>query len=106
MSVTQRLVKSRLLGLARNWLCFCVYPDSNDGRENIWGIHEIGITGQDLKKKFSGFWDRDICFYKPNVGYPCFSKGLPIPVITHVKCVPEALTPFHVCDKWGPNWSL
>lgn len=28
-----------------------------------------------------------------------FSKGLPVPIITHVKCVPEALTLFHVCDR-------
>lgn len=51
MSVTQRFVKSRLLGLARDCLCFCIYPDSNDRRENLWGIHEIGITGQHLKKR-------------------------------------------------------
>lgn len=37
------------------------------------------------------------------MGYPCFSKGLPIPIITHVKRVPAALTPFLVCDKWGPT---
>lgn len=37
------------------------------------------------------------------MGYPCFSKGLPIPIITHVKRVPAALTLFHVCDKWGPT---
>lgn len=51
MSVTQRLGKSRLLGLPRDWLFLCIYPDSNDRRENLWGIHEIGITGQDLKKR-------------------------------------------------------
>lgn len=63
MSVTQRLVKSRLLGLARSWLCLFIYPDSNDRRHNFQGIHEIGITGQDLKKKFSGFGEETIdCF--------------------------------------------
>ena len=100
-------MKSGLLGLARDWLCCFNYPDSNERGENLQGIHGRGITDQHLKKgSFLVMGKRQFASRSQMWVDLCFSKGLTVPIITHVKCVPEALTLFHIHDKWCPNREL
>lgn len=65
-------------------------------REYMEGELQISIE----KRKFSGF-EGEILFTSRSQMWVelCFSKGLPVPIITHVKCVPEALTLFHLRDR-------
>lgn len=102
------ICKSGLLGLARGWLCCFNYWDSNERGENLQGIHGRGITDQHLKKgKFSGYGEETLFASRSQMWVDlCFPKGLPVPIITHVKCASETLTLFHICDKWCPNRSL
>lgn len=101
-------MKSGLLGLARDWLCCFNYSHSNERGENLQGIHGRGIADQHLKKgSFLVMGKRHCLLLEAKCGLTyAFSKGLPVPIITHVKCVPEALTPFHIRDKRCPNRSL
>lgn len=100
-------MKSGLLELARDWFCYFNYPDQmrrGKPSDNMWKRNYRSVFE---KEKFSGYREETLFASRGQMWIDLsFSKGLPVPIITHVKHVPEALTLYHIRDKWCPNWSL
>lgn len=90
-------MKSGLLELARDWLCCFNYPDSNERGKPSGNTWKRNYRAAFEKGKFFGYGEETLFASRSQMWVDlCFSKGLPVPIITHVKCVPAALTLFHM----------